>query len=36
VLDQRREIGEVLADAALLGQTLTFAVAAMVMSENSK
>ena len=36
MLDQGREVGDILADAALLGWTLAFAVAAPVVGENPK
>jgi hypothetical protein len=36
MLDERSEVGNILADAALLGWTLAFAVAATVVGENPK
>jgi hypothetical protein len=36
MLDQRSEVGNILADAALLDWTLAFAVAATVVRKNSK
>ena len=36
MLDQRREVGDILLDAALSGGTLAFAVAAPVIGKNSK
>jgi hypothetical protein len=36
MLDQGREVSDILADAALRGWTLAFAVAAPIVSENAK